>query len=190
MVSASQPYRIPYALRDLVLVDLLELTGNTTAAGLLLEMSQPSVSRRYRNLARDLGLSCNRHRGPGRRYSDAAWMRHLRRGVNHHRLERGVLRLGGAMELEPLLQAQPWVEWISLPESQLSHAPTLLEEELLDGVVLSQRDSGLVPCPPDAVPGSVISLGQAGGLTLRLLCRPDPLVLTAVNRLKGLLIPG
>ena len=50
----SRPYRIPSSLRDLVMLDLLELTGSTTATAELLTMSQPSVSRRYRSVARDL----------------------------------------------------------------------------------------------------------------------------------------
>jgi len=50
------PYRVPASLRDLVIIDLLELTGSTTATAALLAMSQPSVSRRYQKLVRDLGL--------------------------------------------------------------------------------------------------------------------------------------
>ena len=45
-----RPYRIPATLRDLVMLDLLELTGSTTATAELLATSQPSVSRRYRTM--------------------------------------------------------------------------------------------------------------------------------------------
>ena len=91
--SDQTTYRIPSCLRDLVMVDLLELTGSTTAAAQLLQMSQPSVSRRYRMLAQDLCLERQNHRPIGRRYGDTDWMALLRRGVNRHRLACGVLAL-------------------------------------------------------------------------------------------------
>ena len=82
----SQPYRIPLSLRDLVMLDLLELTGSTTATAEMLTMSQPSVSRRYRSVARDLGLARQSDAPLGRRFADAPWIPYLRRGINHHRL--------------------------------------------------------------------------------------------------------
>jgi hypothetical protein len=56
---APSRYRVPGALRDLVLVDLLELTGSTVATAEALAMSQPSVSRRCQGVARELGLVRN-----------------------------------------------------------------------------------------------------------------------------------
>lgn len=53
-------------MRDLHLVDLLELTGSTSAAQS--GLSQPSVSRRYRALAADLGLQHVPHDPIGKRY--------------------------------------------------------------------------------------------------------------------------
>ncbi len=64
----SAPYRIPAALRDLQLVDLLELTGSTTASAVQSGLSQPSVSRRYRSVAVDLGLQYVPHDPIGKRY--------------------------------------------------------------------------------------------------------------------------
>ena len=88
MVSSDppRPYRVPASLRDLVMIDLLELTGSTTATAELLAMSQPSVSRRYRTMARDLGLQRQNDAPVGRRFSDTPWVGWLRKGVNYHRL--------------------------------------------------------------------------------------------------------
>jgi len=49
-------YRTPNALSDVRVLDLIELSGSTVRAAPLLNMSQPSVSRRRRRLAAELGL--------------------------------------------------------------------------------------------------------------------------------------
>lgn len=84
------------------MIDLLELTGSTTATAELLTMSQPNVSRRYRSVARDLGLERRSDAPIGRRFGHTPWITLLRRGVNHHRLANGVLRVGSGRQLEPL----------------------------------------------------------------------------------------
>ena len=96
------------------MIDLLELTGSTTATAELLAMSQPSVSRRYRSMARDLGLQRQNDAPVGRRFSDTPWVGWLRKGVNHHRLANGALRVGSGQELQPLLENSPWAHWVSL----------------------------------------------------------------------------
>lgn len=167
-------------LRDLVLVDMLELTGSTVATARLLNVSQPNVSRRYRRLARELGLARDPRQQPGRRYSDAAWMPLLRQGVNRHRLASGVLRLAGTTAAEPLIASMPWVHWVPLPPASLAHAEALLAHQLLDGLVLdgdqaqtqTQGGDGLIP------------LATHNGPPLWLQCRPDPLVL-AIARGQG-----
>jgi DNA-binding transcriptional LysR family regulator len=138
---AQAAYRVPTVLRDLVLVDLMELTDSTESAGRLLNMSQPNASRRYRRLAAELGVQPNKHVPPGRRFSDTDWMRLLRQGANRHRLERGVLRIGGPHALTPWVHRWSWAEWIPLPPRTLAHCEALLDHELLDGVVL---DAALV----------------------------------------------
>ena len=162
-------------LRDLLLVDVLELTGNTTASAALLGLSQPSVSRRYRALAADLGLR-RQHRGPvGRRYGQAPWLQLLRQGINSHRLAFGVLRIGGADQAAAMWQGQHGVEWVTLGRRQQQHWQPLLQLELLDAVALQEL-------PPDAV---------TGDLPYRLLrsphgwlaCRLEPVVLRLAERL-------
>ncbi|MFN9568887.1 MAG: LysR family transcriptional regulator, partial [Cyanobacteriota bacterium] len=60
--SASQ-YRLPEMLQDIRLLDLLELCGSTVQTGQLMNLSQPTVSRRYRSLAADFGLARKRRTG-------------------------------------------------------------------------------------------------------------------------------
>ncbi len=168
---ALNAYRIPSLLRDLVLVDMLELTGSTVAAARLLNLSQPSVSRRYRRLADELGLQPNRSRQPGRRFSDADWMRLLRQGVNRHRLDCGVLRLGGPSAVGPLLHHWPWVEWVPLHRKSLDHSDALLEHQLLDGVVLDSE-----PLTSQSRESSWPMRLPVADQELWLHCRSDPRV--------------
>jgi hypothetical protein len=175
-VHANTAYRIPSVLRDLVLVDMLELTGSTVAAAQLLNLSQPSVSRRYRRLAAELGLQPNRRDKPGRRFCDADWMRLLRQGVNRHRLDCGVLRLGGPAAAEKWIGRSVWAEWIPLPTVSLAHANELLLHELLDGVVFDGEQG---PLPSNS---GLIQLPNADGASLWLHCRPDPLVLALAQQ--------
>ncbi len=77
---SREPYRIPTVLRDLQLVDFLELTGSTTASAAQIGLSQPSVSRRYRALAAELGLQRLTDEPIGKRYGHAPWLQLLRRG--------------------------------------------------------------------------------------------------------------
>jgi hypothetical protein len=177
IITNQKPYRIPSALRDLVLVDMLELTGSTVAAARLLNMSQPSVSRRYRRIATELGLQRSSSDRPGRRYGNADWMRLLRQGVNRHRIDSGVLRLGGPATAEALISHWGWTEWIGLPAGTLAHADELLQEELLDGLVLDAEH-----CHRYSV-NQLIPLTHAQAEPMWLYCRPDPLVQAAAERL-------
>jgi len=170
------PYRIPSVLRDLVLVDMLELTGSTVAAAQLLQVSQPSVSRRYRRLAAEMGLQQQRRSTPGRRFCDTVWMRMLRQGVNRHRLACGVLRVGGPAAAEPLVRGWHWAEWVPLPAASLSHSSALLELDLLDGVMLDRDQLNTVRT------SDLIPLQTAGAPQLWLSCRHDPLVQEIARR--------
>ena len=92
----STGYQIPAVLQDLVLVDMLEITGSTVAASRILNLSQPTVSRRYRALAEDLGLRRIRKGEPGARFGDSPCLQLLRKGANLHRWQQGVLRIAAA----------------------------------------------------------------------------------------------
>lgn len=91
--GAAARYRPPELLRDLRLLDALELTGTTELAGRWLAVSQPTVSRRYRRLAEDFGL-CPERRGAKRcRFGATVSLRQLRLGARWHRFEAGVVGL-------------------------------------------------------------------------------------------------
>ncbi|MBM5801213.1 MAG: LysR family transcriptional regulator [Cyanobacteria bacterium K_DeepCast_35m_m2_023] len=167
--SPREPYRIPAVLRDLQLVDLLELTGSTTASAAQSGLSQSSVSRRYRALAADLGLHRLDRNPIGMRYGHTPWMQLLRQGINSHRLAWGVLRIGGAEAAAMGLQGQGGVEWITLGRRQLQHWQPLLQLELLDAVALPQP-----PLQDTVVAMPYRLLPYANGW---LACRPEPQVL-------------
>jgi hypothetical protein len=173
---APIPYRIPSLLRDLVLVDLLELTGSTTACAAQSGLSQSSVSRRYRALAADLGLQRLDHEPIGKRYGHTPWLQLLRQGINSHRLAWGVLRIGGAPDKAMGLQDQRGVEWVTLGRRQLEHWQPLLELELLDGVALQQ------PPPEHGAEGMPYRLLPYGSDWIA--CRLEPQVLRLVARLE------
>jgi len=165
----STRYRVPGLLKDLVMLDMLELTGSTAAAARVLHLSQPTVSRRTRWVMEQLDLLPPSDDDRGRRFKTTAWLQLLRQGVNSHRLAWGVLRIGGAPDAALGLQGQGRVEWVTLGRRQLQHWQPLLQLELLDGVALQQP-------PPENVPV---------GMPYRLLpfadgwlaCRLEPQVL-------------
>lgn len=185
----STAYRIPSALRDLVMIDLLEITGSTTATAELLAMSQPNVSRRYRALAHDLGLERRIDAPVGRRFGHAPWISLLRRGVNHHRLARGCLRVGGPPALAARLAGVPWAQWVHLGKAQRLHGPHLLRLELLDALALDHDgpwdQEGL-----DLDHVALVELPSSTGGGLQLACRRDPLVLQVVHAISRQQGPG
>lgn len=173
-------YRIPACLRDLVMVDLLELTGSTTAAAAMLQISQPSVSRRYRALAGELGLGRGSGKPLGRRYGDTAWLDLLRRGVNRHRHGCGVLRVGGPPHLGGAMGQLDWIEWVGLSGKAQAQWQQLLQLDLLDAVVMEHADGRLDPPRQDRL--VVVQIGRSGSTPLLLVCRADPLVLEIAGR--------
>jgi hypothetical protein len=180
--SASRPYRVPASLRDLVMIDLLELTGSTTATAELLDMSQPSVSRRYRTMARDLGLQRQKDAPVGRRFSDTPWVGWLRKGVNHHRLANGVLRVGSGQELQPLLDNSSWAHWVSLGRQQQRQWRSLLELELLDAVAVEELPD---LSSEEATQLVLVEVCPRRDGQVVLICRRDPLVLEICSRICG-----
>lgn len=134
------PYRAPQLLADLQLLDLVELAGSTVRAAPLLNLSQPTVSRRRQRLVQELGLSAS----PALRQGDGACLRLLRRAAKRHRLDAGVWRVGGdgwcldpQMGQDDLLVAPPRFAPVPLWQA-------LVAGHLLDGALVSGHELRLV----------------------------------------------
>jgi hypothetical protein len=181
-MSASgviKPYRVPPCLRDLVMIDLLEITGSTTATAQMLALSQPTVSRRYRSLVRDLGLQRQRNGPVGQRFANAPWIPPIRRGVNHHRLSAGWLRLGSRHSLHAQWAELPWAQWVHLGQEQQRHWRSLLQLELIDGIAFEQ-EPGLSENAKQSL--TVVPIAASSRSGFHLVCRRDPLVLALAQR--------
>lgn len=140
MRQPPSAYVVPSALRDLVLLDMVALIGTTSGAGEHLHLSQPTVSRRCRRLAAELGLGSQQGRAAGERTADSICLRLLRKGVNRHRWDAGVLRLGGRRTELQQLDSLVGIEWVTLDRVPVQRWGTLLRRELLDGVVVGDGD--------------------------------------------------
>lgn len=140
MRQPPSAYVVPSALRDLVLLDMVALIGTTSGAGQHLHLSQPTVSRRCRRLAAELGLGGRLGRAAGERTGDSTCLRLLRKGVNRHRWDAGVLRLGGRRAEQQQLDSLVGIEWVTLDRVPVQRWGTLLRRELLDGVVVGDGD--------------------------------------------------
>lgn len=141
----AHTYRLPELLADIRLLDLLELSGSTRQASLLLQISQPSVSRRYRALAEDFGLRPEPAEPRRCRYGSTRTMQALRHSCRCHRLESGVLRLGSDPIHAGLLEGVPWLLPTPLRFRAVDQWLHLVREGVLDGALLSQLELDLEP---------------------------------------------
>jgi hypothetical protein len=129
-------YQVPSLLADLNLLDLIELSGSTVKAAPLLNLSQPSVSRRRRRLQKELGLMPTPELSQG----DGACLRLLRRAAKRHRLDSGVWRLGGdGWALDPQLMEEN-VLLGALRFAPLAQWQTLVQSHVLDGALVSGHE--------------------------------------------------
>lgn len=128
---------MPALLHDIHLLDLLELSGTSLEASRLMQLSQPTVSRRVRQLADDFGLEINPRRLVGCCYGTNAVMRLLRLSCRLHRLSNGAARLGADAILQPLLACCTWLlptpPRFRLVESWVD----LVRQGVLDGALVS-----------------------------------------------------
>ncbi|KAF0655146.1 hypothetical protein L107_00025 [Cyanobium sp. Copco_Reservoir_LC18] len=164
-------------LHDIRLLDLLELCGTTVQTSRLLQLSQPTISRRYRILSEDFGLVRDRRQLWGCGYGTSASMRLLRPGCRAHRLAAGVARIGSDLLNHPLLAGCPWL----LPTPQRFRAAAnsleLVRQGVLDGALLS----GLELEEPEGVNRQELELVLLGELPLALwLCPEAPDLVGAV----------
>jgi hypothetical protein len=165
----AHTYRLPELLADIRLLDLLELSGSTHQASRLLQLSQPSVSRRYRALAEDFALQADTNTRQGCRYGTNATMHLLRLSCRCHRLEAGVARLGTDLVHHGLLEGLPWLLPSPLRFRPLQDWLDLVRQGVLDGALVSQLEF-----EHDATPSvSDVELHRLGAMPLALATAPS-----------------
>ncbi|MFU8885409.1 MAG: hypothetical protein ACNA8O_08125 [Cyanobacteriota bacterium] len=183
-LAQAPRYRLPELLHDIRLLDLLELCGTTVQTSRLLQLSQPTISRRYRLLADDFGLVRDRRQLWGCGYGTSASMRLLRLGCRAHRLAAGVARIGSDLLHHPLLAGCPWL----LPTPQRFRAAAnwleLVRQGVLDGALIS----GLELEEAEGVNDQELELLHLGELPLALAFCPKAPVL--VGSVPGRPAPG
>lgn len=163
----ARHYQLPELLHDIRLLDLLELCGTTVKTSQLLRLSQPTISRRYRVLAKDFGLVRNRTQRWGCVYGSSSTMRLLRLGCRDHRLAAGVSRIGSDLLHQPLLAGCPWL----LPTPQRYRPAAnwleLVRQGVLDGALISGLEldgaEGVTTQGLELLPLSPLSLALACG---------------------------
>jgi len=147
---AATPYRQPELFDGLNTLDLIELCGSMAAAAGPLNLSQPTVSRRYQKISKDFGLNkASRRFLDDLHYGETTCIRLLRRAFQSHRLDSGVFRIGS----DPLRQGLMDGARNVLPvPAQFRHARflhRLVESSILDGALLSSLEiDGLLPGRP------------------------------------------
>jgi hypothetical protein len=163
-------------LHDIRLLDLLELCGTTVQTSRLLQISQPTVSRRYRSLAEDFGLVRDRRQLRGCSYGTSTVIQLLRLGCRAHRLAAGVARIGSDLLHHHLLAGCPWL----LPTPQRFRAAAnwleLVRQGVLDGALLS----GLELEEAEGINRQELELLPLGELPLALGFCPKAPVLAGV----------
>jgi hypothetical protein len=176
-LAQAHHYRLPELLHDIRLLDLLELCGTTVQTSRHLQLSQPTISRRYRLLSEDFGLVRDRRQLWGCGYGTSAAMRLLRLGCRAHRLAAGVARLGSDLLHHPLLAGCPWL----LPTPQRFRAAAnwleLVRQGVLDGALIS----GLELEEAEGLNHQELELLPLGELPLALaFCPKAPVLVGAV----------
>ena len=133
-------YSPPLLLRDLHLLDVLELAGTTQQAGQWLAVSQPTVSRRYRRLASDFGLKPARQDTKGCRFGNSVSLRQLRLGFRWHRFDTGVVALASDPLHQGLLEGLPGVVPMPMRFQPAAQWRQLVQEAVVDGALVSSLE--------------------------------------------------
>jgi hypothetical protein len=147
MNLSSPPYLPPQLLRDLHLLDVLELTGTTHLAGQWLAVSQPTVSRRYRRLAADFGLKPSRRGAKVCRFGSSVSLRQLRQGFRWHRFEAGVVGLASDPLHQGLLEGLPGRLPMPMRFRPANQWGQLVREAVVDAALVSSLELEASPSP-------------------------------------------
>jgi hypothetical protein len=143
--SSAQHFRLPELLQDIRLLDLLELSGSTVQASQLLNLSQPTVSRRYRSLADDFGLLRDPRSAMHCRYGTSTAMRYLRLGSRAHRLGAGVARIGTDLMHHHLLNRCQGLLSVPLQYRRIDAWVELVHQGVLDAALISALELQAAP---------------------------------------------
>jgi hypothetical protein len=148
---AAATYHHPDLFDGLHTLDLLELSGSMAAAAARLNLSQPTISRRYQQLCRDFGLKKGSRRCIDRlRYGETDSIRLLRRAFQSHRLGAGVLRVGADPLRQGLLGEAPQTMAVPALFRRASTLHHLVCSHILDGALVSSLEiPALFPNQPD-----------------------------------------
>jgi DNA-binding transcriptional LysR family regulator len=166
---AAQQYRLPELLSDIRLLDLLELSGTTVRASQLLNLSQPTVSRRYRSLAHDFGLVRDTRSLKRCRFGSNTAMRLLRLGSRAHRLAAGVARIGTDVLHHHLLAGCDWLLPTPVRFRTMEAGAELVRQGVLDGALVSGLELNVNP----ALDVTGLRLLELGSLHLELAVGPQ-----------------
>lgn len=155
LAPLSFTYSAPELLQAVSVLDLLELTGSSAAAAEWLHLSQPTVSRRSRRVAQDLGVELRKQDGPvGLRCGDGACLRLLRRAAKRHRLDAGVARIAADGWLSCALDEVAAVLPFPPRFRSVRQWHALVRSHVLDGAVVCGQELRLLlpelPTPEDA----------------------------------------
>lgn len=161
---SPQPYRTPELLQDIRLLDLLELSGTTVKASRLLNLSQPTVSRRYRLLAQDFGLERQSRQLKGCRYGSSVTLRYLRLGYRAHRLEAGLARVGTDLMHHHLLSDCDGLLPVPLQFRSIEQWAELVHQGVLDAALISGLELEAAAQPVS----SRVQLQELGAMPLAL----------------------
>lgn len=181
----AHSYRLPTLLTDIRLLDLLELSGSTRQASQVLQLSQPSVSRRYRALAEDFELRAEAERDHACRFGTNTTMRLLRLSSRCHRLQAGVARLGTDLLHQRLLDGLPWLLPTPLRFRPLPDWLDLVRQGVLDGALVSELELEREP----SLDSSELELHRLGTLPLALARAVEPDGSTSASP-TAVLVPG
>ncbi len=138
---AATSYRYPELFDGLNTLDLMELCGSMVAAAGPLNLSQPTISRRYRKISRDFGLNkATRRTIDDLQYGETECIRLLRRAFQSHRLASGVLRIGSDPLRQGLIDRARQVQPVPAQFRHVRWLHRLVESSILDGALVSSLE--------------------------------------------------
>ena len=192
-------YRAPELLQAISVLDLIELTGNTVHTAELLNLSQPTVSRRSRSIAKELGVQLGQSSdGQILHCGDGACLRLLRRAAKRHRLEAGVARIASDGWLSAALEGVEGVLPLPARFRSIQRWHALVRSHVADGALVCGQEVRLhVPELPrwqSGHPGPIswdgCVLVPLGSLPLSLVrAKQQPSYRIGMPRWSGVLLP-